>query len=214
VSEALARDLERMGIHDERVLRVMAELPRARFVPAHLGAQADGDYPLPIGFGQSISQPYMVAWMTQALELEGPERVLEVGTGSGYQAAVLSRLCARVDTVERIPELASGARAALAAVGVENVEVHVGDGALGLPVEAPFDRIIVTAAAQRVPPALLAQLRPGGRMVIPVGPAEGAQFIHLVDKDAAGRLLDRERFGVRFVPLRGAEPPVGLDSTR
>jgi protein-L-isoaspartate(D-aspartate) O-methyltransferase len=153
----------------------------------------------------------MVAWMTQALELSGTERVLEVGTGSGYQSAVLSRLCRRVFSVELIPELAAGARALLASLQIENVEVRLGDGSRGLPEEAPFDRIIVTAAAIRIPPPLAAQLRPGGRMVIPIGPADGAQFIHVVVSEEGGELEDRELFAVRFVPLRSEEGGVALD---
>jgi protein-L-isoaspartate(D-aspartate) O-methyltransferase len=205
VSERLARDLARMGIRDPRVLRAMAELPRERFVPAQYVERADGDHPLPIGYGQTISQPFMVAWMSEALRLGGNERVLEVGTGSGYQAAVLGRLCARVFTVERIPELADRARETLAALGIGNVQVRVGDGSHGWPEEAPFDGVIVTAAAPRVPAALLDELRPGGRMVIPIGAAWGSQAIHLVRRDEAGRVEDLELFGVRFVPLRGDE---------
>jgi protein-L-isoaspartate(D-aspartate) O-methyltransferase len=200
-----------MGIRDERVLRAMAEIPRELFVPEQLRYRADGDHPLPIGHGQTISQPFMVAWMTQALELSGTERVLEVGTGSGYQSAVLSRLCRRVFSVELIPELAAGARALLASLQIENVEVRLGDGSRGLPEEAPFDRIIVTAAAIRIPPPLAAQLRPGGRMVIPIGPADGAQFIHVVVSEEGGELEDRELFAVRFVPLRSEEGGVALD---
>jgi protein-L-isoaspartate(D-aspartate) O-methyltransferase len=210
VSEALARDLERMGIRDERILRAMAEIPRQRFVPEHLQSRADGDYPLPIGLGQTISQPFMVAWMTQELALQGGERMLEVGTGSGYQAAILSRLCERVFTVELLPELAARAQATLAALGIENVSYRVGDGALGWPEEAPFDGVIVTAAALRTPPALVAQLRPGGRMLIPIGGEHDVQYVHALSKDPAGAVEDRELFAVRFVPLRSADGDVGL----
>jgi protein-L-isoaspartate(D-aspartate) O-methyltransferase len=210
VSEALARDLERMGIRDERVLRAMAEIPRERFVPEHLQSRADGDHPLPIGFGQTISQPFMVAWMTQELALEGGERVLEVGTGSGYQAAVLSRLCEQVFTVELLPELAARAQATLAGLGIRNVSYRLGDGALGWPEEAPFDAVIVTAAALRTPPALVGQLRPGGRMLIPIGAEHDVQYVHALTKDSTGALQDRELFAVRFVPLRSVAGDVGL----
>jgi len=208
VSETLARDLERMGIRDPRVLRAMAEIPRRLFVPEEFKERAEGDHPLPIGFGQTISQPFMVAWMSEALELRGAERVLEVGTGSGYQAAVLSRLCARVFTVELVPELAERARVTLAQLGIQNVEVRQGDGAAGWPEEAPFDGVMVTAAALRIPPVLLDQLTPGGRMVIPIGAAWDVQHVHLVRKDLRGAVEDLERFAVRFVPLRGAEDGV------
>jgi protein-L-isoaspartate(D-aspartate) O-methyltransferase len=214
VSEPLARELARRGIHDGRVLRAIAATPRRLFVPEQVVASADGDHPLPIGFGQTISQPYMVAWMTQALELTGNERVLEVGTGSGYQAAILGRLCGRVISVELLPELAARARGVLAALQIGNVEVRVGDGSLGLPEDGPFDRIIVTAAAVQIPPALVAQLRPGGRMVIPVGAAEGVQHIHLLEKGMDGAVDDQALFAVRFVPLRSAGDGVALDSPR
>jgi protein-L-isoaspartate(D-aspartate) O-methyltransferase len=210
VSEPLARDLERMGIRDAKVLAAMAAIPRRLFVPEHLQSRADGDHPLPIGFGQTISQPFMVAWMTQALELSGGERVLEVGTGSGYQAAILSRLCGHLLTLELIPELAERARTLLAALGIANVEVRLGDGSRGAADEPPFDRIIVTAAAPRVPEPLVDQLAPGGRMVIPVGGAEEVQYLHLLTKGREGELVDRELFAVRFVPLRSADDGVAL----
>jgi protein-L-isoaspartate(D-aspartate) O-methyltransferase len=214
VSETLARDLERMGIRDGLVLRAMAELPRSLFVPEELQSRADGDHPLPIGFGQTISQPFMVAWMTQALELRGAERVLEVGTGSGYQAAVLSRLCARVFTVELVPELAQRARATLALLAIENVSIRVGDGSLGWPEEAPFDGVLVAAAAPGVPPVLASQLGPRGRMVIPIGEPDGPQYLHVLERDPAGALEDRELFPVRFVPLRSGEQEPALHSQR
>jgi protein-L-isoaspartate(D-aspartate) O-methyltransferase len=200
-----------MGIRDGLVLRAMAELPRRLFVPEHLRARADGDHPLPIGWGQTISQPFMVAWMTQALELVGGERVLEIGTGSGYQAAVLSRLCDRVLSVELIPELAARARATLAQLGIENVTIRLGDGAAGWPEEAPFDGIVVTAAAVSVPPALVEQLRSGGRLIIPIGAEEDVQYIHLLRKEAGGGVEDRELFAVRFVPLRSGGDAVAVE---
>lgn len=214
VSEALARELEGMGIRDARVLAAMASVPRRLFVPEHLRPRADGDYPLPIGHGQTISQPYMVAWMTQALELRGAERVLEVGTGSGYQAAVLAKLCGSVLTVEIIPELAERARSLLASLGVSNVEVRIADGSGGVPGEPPFDRIIVTAAALRVPEPLQQQLAPGGRMVIPIGPPEDVQYLHLLRRGEEGELEDRELFAVRFVPLRSVGDAVALHFAR
>ncbi len=201
-----------MGIRDERVLQAIADTPRRLFVPEQHRARADGDHPLPIGYGQTISQPFMVAWMTEALALTGAERVLEIGTGSGYQAAVLSRLCRQVFSVEIVPELARRAGALLASLGIANVDVRLADGSRGLPEEAPFDRIVVTAAADAIPPALIAQLAPGGTMVIPVGAVHDVQFIHVVEKGRDGAVTDRELFGVRFVPLRSAEDGVGLDS--
>jgi len=164
VSEPLARDLARMGIRDERVLRAIAATPRRLFVPEPLQDRADGDHPLPIGYGQTISQPFMVAWMTEALALTGAERVLEIGAGSGYQAAVLSRLCRRVFSLEIVPELAARARTLLAALGIENVDVRLADGTRGLPEKAPFDRIIVTAAAPAIPAPLIAHALLGCRL--------------------------------------------------
>ena len=200
-----------MGIRDGRVLRAMAGIPRRTFVPEHLQGRADGDHPLPIGFGQTISQPFMVAWMTQALELAGEERVLEIGTGSGYQAAVLSRLCAAVYSVELLPELAERARRTLDALGIRNVLLRSGDGTGGWPEAAPFDGIVVTAAALQVPPPLTAQLASGGRMVIPIGAPDDVQYLHLLRKDGRGEVSDRELFAVRFVPLRGGEGAVAVE---
>lgn len=211
MSEALARDLERMGIRDGLVLRAMAEIPRRLFVPDHLMARADEDHPLPIGLGQTISQPFMVAWMTQALELSGDERVLEVGTGSGYQAAILSRLCAQVFSIEILPELAERARETLSRLGIGNVSIRLGDGSGGWPEEGPFDGVVVTAAAVSVPPALPAQLRPGGRMVIPIGAERDVQFIHLLRKAEDGSVSDQELFAVRFVPLRGGADTIAVE---
>jgi protein-L-isoaspartate(D-aspartate) O-methyltransferase len=214
VSEALARDLEAMGIRDGRVLRAMAGIPRRLFVPEHLRGRADGDHPLPIGHGQTISQPFMVAWMTEALRLAGGEKVLEVGTGSGYQAAVLARLCERVFTVELEPALSERAREVLASIGVANVQLRIGDGSAGWPEEAPFGGVIVTAAAARAPPALLAQLAPGGRMVVPIGEPYGVQYIHVLQKERDGRVDDREHFAVRFVPLRAGEDSIAVEWPR
>lgn len=187
---------------DERVLAAMRRVPRERFVPDENRSFAYGDHPLPIGHGQTISQPFIVAFMTDLLDLEPDHRVLEVGTGCGYQAAVLAELARQVQTIEVVPELARRARATLLDLGYRNVVVHEGDGHAGLPDLAPFDRIIVTAAPDRVPPALVEQLAPGGRLVIPVG-SRFAQELLLLDKDEAGGLHERRTIGVAFVPLVG-----------
>ncbi|HIE52022.1 MAG TPA: protein-L-isoaspartate(D-aspartate) O-methyltransferase, partial [Armatimonadetes bacterium] len=163
------RQIRARGVRDPRVLEAMRQVPRHKFVLPSLQAQAYQDTPLPIGLDQTISQPYMVALMTELLELKGPEKVLEVGTGSGYQAAILAELAEQVYTIERIPELAAAARQRLQELGYHNVTVRVGDGTLGWPEEAPFEAIIVTAGGQTVPPALKEQLAEGGRLVIPVG---------------------------------------------
>ncbi len=192
--------IESRGVRDARVLAALRRVPRHELVPAPQREHAYEDRPLPIGRGQTISQPYVVAAMTEALALRGDERVLEVGTGSGYQAAVLSGLCKQVYTIEIEAELAARARADLARLGYANVQVRHGDGWRGWPEEAPFDAIIVTAAPEQVPPDLLAQLAVGGRLVIPVGRFE--QNLLLVRRTEAG--VEREvLFGVRFVPMRG-----------
>jgi protein-L-isoaspartate(D-aspartate) O-methyltransferase len=156
---------------------------------------------LPIGGGQTISQPFIVAIMTELLDLKEADIVLEIGTGSGYQAAILAELARQVYSVEVIPELAENARRALAAESCRNVEISCGDGALGWPAHAPYDAIIVTAAAAHIPPALVEQLRPGGRMVIPVGKPHGRQELVLVEKDKTGKIARRDIMGVAFVPL-------------
>jgi protein-L-isoaspartate(D-aspartate) O-methyltransferase len=202
VSIALADFLRREGIVDERVLAAIAEIPRARFVPDDLRGHADDDRPLPIGHGQTISQPFVVAYMTERLHLGGSERVLEIGTGSGYQTAILARLAEEVFSVEIVPELAARARALLVdTLGVANARLRTGDGSEGWPEEAPFDRVIVTAAAAAVPPALLAQLAPGGRMILPVGADPWAQVLRVVDRAPDGTLSGADLLGVRFVPL-------------
>ena len=190
--------LRNRGITDERVLRTMAEVPREDFVPDDLRRAAYEDSALSIGHGQTISQPLVVATMTQALELRGDENVLEIGTGSGYQAAILARLCRRVVTVEVVTQLADAAAARLRALGFANVEVGVGDGWNGWPPLAPYDGILVACAAPALPAPLLEQLTPAGRMVIPIGPEGGDQVLQLVAKDGRARDL----FPVRFVPLR------------
>jgi len=192
------------GIRDPRVLEAMRRVPRELFVPEASLALAYADRALPIGSGQTISQPYMVAAMTEALLLEGGERVLEIGTGSGYQAAILAELASEVITVERHSELAEAARATLALLGYRRVEVLVGDGTLGLADRAPFDRIVVTAGAPRVPEALRRQLSDqGGRLVIPVGsPAQ--QWLTIVVCEG-GRLTETTREACVFVPLLGRD---------
>lgn len=199
----VCRQLQRRGITDPRVLQAMRTIPRHLFVPAEQRHDAYSDHPLPIGEGQTISQPYMVALMTQSLALQGHERILEVGTGSGYQAAVLSRLVAAVYSLEYFPTLAAHASAILQQLGYDNVQVIVADGGLGLPRYAPYGGIIVTAAAPHLPPSLLAQLAEGGRLVIPVGMQE-QQTLLTVTKQ--GETYTETRITpCRFVPLLGAE---------
>jgi protein-L-isoaspartate(D-aspartate) O-methyltransferase len=193
-------DLRRRGITDQAVLRAMEEVPRERFVmPAHVGS-AYSDRAMPIMCGQTISQPYVVAYMTQALGVEPHHRVLEIGTGSGYQAAVLSRLAATVTSIERYRTLADAARIRLKALGCDNVEVIAADGMAGAPERAPFDRIMVTAAAQEIPRALVDQLAEGGIMVLPLGRQHDAQtLVRLTRTDKGVERTDL--IGVRFVPL-------------
>jgi protein-L-isoaspartate(D-aspartate) O-methyltransferase len=179
----------------------LAGVERHRFVPESQRALAYGNHPLPIGAGQTISQPYIVALSTDLVAPQPRHRVLEVGTGSGYQAAVLARIVARVYTIELIADLGRAAAARLAAAGYGNVEVRIGDGYRGWPEAAPFDGIVVTAAAPQVPEALVAQLAPGGRMVIPVGERQGAQELLVITKRADGSLERRSVLPVRFVPL-------------
>ncbi|MEZ5966009.1 MAG: protein-L-isoaspartate(D-aspartate) O-methyltransferase [Planctomycetota bacterium] len=198
------------GIRDARVLAAMRTVPRHRFVPEAERARAYSDAALPIGFGQTISQPYVVARSLEALALGGTERVLEVGTGCGYQAAVLAELAAEVFTVEIVPELAAIAVATLGALCYRNVHVRVGDGGEGWPDRAPFDAIVVAAAAPEVPRSWLRQLSRGGRMVAPVGDAK--QTLLLLQKPGAGEVVRQPLLPVRFVPLRGrfgrvAAPP-------
>jgi len=195
--------LRRRGSFDERVLEAMARVPRERFVPEDVRHLAYDDGALPIGSGQTISQPFIVATICQLLELSEDERVLDVGTGSGYQAAVLAELVAEVVTIERVPALAERARSALVQTGYGEVEVLVGDGSLGVPARAPYDGIAVAAAAPVVPPALYGQLVEGGRLVVPRGGRWGQQLV-LVERTKDG---PRERASVpcRFVPLVGAE---------
>jgi protein-L-isoaspartate(D-aspartate) O-methyltransferase len=192
--------LRRRGISDQAVLRAMDEVPREHFVMPDFLDQAYGDQALPIACGQTISQPYVVAYMTEQLDVRPPNRVLEVGTGSGYQAAILSRLAREVVSVERYRTLAEAARTRLETLGYRNVEVVVGDGFAGVPSRAPFDRIIVTAAAEDVPQTLVDQLAEGGVMVLPVGPHSGPQQIVKLTK-RKGELERSDLLTVRFVPL-------------
>lgn len=188
---------------DVRVMTAMEQVPRHRFVPSEYRRQAYANRPLPIGHGQTISQPYIVALMTDLLAIEPGHRVLELGTGSGYQAAVLAELGARVYSIEIIAALARQASASLQAAGYGQVQLRVGDGYYGWPEAAPFDAIMVTAAASHVPPPLLEQLKPGGRMVIPVGTAFLTQHLLLVQKQTDGSVTTRQILPVRFVPLTG-----------
>lgn len=189
------------GIKDERVIDVMNRVPRHIFVEKTYYHQAYNDYPLPIGYGQTISQPYMVAMMTELLELKSDEKVLEIGTGSGYQTAILASLCAKVYSIERIAELTKRARTTLDSLGFQNVNLMVGDGSIGWPDYSPYDGIIVTAGAPEIPNALIEQLAENGRLVIPVGD-EFSQVLNLVRKHK-GRIYRKEFFGCTFVPLVG-----------
>lgn len=195
------RQIAARGIQDPRVLDVMRAIPRHIFVPPSYHSAAYGDHPLPIGEGQTISQPYIVAMMTELLEPRAEDRVLEIGAGSGYQAAILGKLVRRVVTIERIPEVAEGARRHLGDLGIHNVELIVGDGTLGYPDEAPYDAIIVTASTPEVPEPLIEQLAEGGRLVAPVGGREYQELIRIVKLQ--GRLHSESYGGVVFVPLIG-----------
>ncbi|MBM9538391.1 protein-L-isoaspartate(D-aspartate) O-methyltransferase [Desulfobulbus alkaliphilus] len=198
----IEQQLIRRGIKDQRVLDAMRQVPRHLFVEDALQAHAYGDFPLPIGSGQTISQPYIVALMTEALHLKGPEKVLEIGTGSGYQAAVLSRLCQRVYTVERIDILVGRARKVFDRLRYHNIVSRIDDGTVGWPAEAPFDAIMVTAGGPHIPQPLLAQLADPGRLIIPVG-SQGLQELQVVEKKG-GTLSVAVIEQVRFVDLIGA----------
>jgi protein-L-isoaspartate(D-aspartate) O-methyltransferase len=192
--------LRRRGIGDQAVLRAMDEVPREHFVESEYAGAAYADQALPIDCGQTISQPYVVAYMTERLALRSHHRVLEIGTGSGYQAAVLSRLVREVVSIERYRTLAERARRRLASLGFDNVDVVVGDGLKGLPDRAPFDRIIVTAAAETLPQDLVDQLADDGVMLLPLGPHDGAQHIFKITKSPTG-ITQEKLIAVRFVPL-------------
>ncbi len=198
------QDIEARGIRDPEVLRVMRMTPRHEFVPEALRSQAYEDHPLPIGYGQTISQPYIVAFMTEKLDVDKSHKVLEIGTGSGYQAAVLAPLVAHVYTIEIVPELAASAKRKLARY--KNVTVRHGDGYKGWPEEAPFDRIMLTAAPPEVPKTLIDQLKNGGKLLAPVGRTPFTQELVLVEKDAKGRIRQKSVLPVVFVPMvRGRE---------
>jgi protein-L-isoaspartate(D-aspartate) O-methyltransferase len=204
--------IEARGVRDPRVLDAMRRVPRHLFVPADQREGAYADHPLPIGSGQTISQPYIVAFMTEQLGLKGGEKVLEIGTGSGYQAAVLSALAGRVYSIEIRRELADEARERLERLGITNAEVLTGDGYRGWPEKGPFDAIIVTAAPERVPPPLLEQLAPSGRMVIPVGGFY--QELKVIDRTPDG-FRERSVLPVRFVPfIREGEASPGAEAKK
>jgi protein-L-isoaspartate(D-aspartate) O-methyltransferase len=198
----VARQLRRRGIRDERVLEAMATTPREEFVPGVPTSLAYDDRALPIDAGQTISQPYMVARMTELLRIEPGDRVLEIGTGSGYQAAVLARLGAKVTTIERLPDLAEGARAKLRELGIEGVDVRLGDGSVGEPEGAPWDGIVVTAAAPAIPDPLREQLAVGARLVIPVGPRYQQDLV-VVERRGPSDWQEWSDGAVVFVPLVG-----------
>ena len=209
--EALLKEIESMAretgmetgraVFSTRVMAAMAKVPRHRFVPASYGPLAYANRPLPIGHGQTISQPYIVALMTDLLDAKPGDAVLEIGTGSGYQAAVLAELVDRVYTIEIVEPVGRNAAGLLQRLNYKNIETRIGDGYNGWPERAPFDAIIVTAAAPHVPPALVAQLKPGGRMVIPVGAESEVQFLHVMVKQADGSISAQRSLPVRFVPL-------------
>jgi protein-L-isoaspartate(D-aspartate) O-methyltransferase len=210
-SDSLAHERTRMveeqlrarGIRDPRVLAAMGKVPREEFISGEDLINAYGDHPLPIGAGQTVSQPYIVAAMVEALHLRPADRVLEVGTGTGYEAAILAELAAEIWTIERHEELASKAREILARLGYTNVHVIHGDGSLGLPERAPFDKVLVAAAAPQIPESLIAQLADGGRLVVPVG-TRAEQQVHVVCK-VGGEIVVTTHDLCRFVPLVGAE---------
>lgn len=194
------QQIKQRGITDARVLAAMETLPRERFVPPDAVSQAYDDMPLSIGAGQTISQPYIVAYMTEVLDVQESHRVLEIGTGSGYQAAVLAKLASEVWTIETVPELAAAATEVLRDLGLNNVHVKVGDGYKGWPEQAPFDRIMATAAPEEIPAPLIEQLAAGGRLVIPVGSQGGPQWIVVVEKTGA-EVVRKRTIPVQFVPL-------------
>ncbi len=200
MASATAADTGRAAFSN-RVMTAMATVPRHRFVPPQLADRAYANHPLPIGQGQTISQPYIVALMTDLLDVAPGDSVLEIGTGSGYQAAVLAELAASVYSIELLAPLARRAAATLAELGYRNINTRIGDGYAGWPEYAPFDAIMVTAAAPQVPQALIDQLRAGGRLVIPVGGQGDAQQLQVIDKQADGRAVTRRVLSVRFVPL-------------
>lgn len=203
-AQMVREQIESRGIRDPKVLRAMRDTPRHLFVPEQMQPHAYEDHPLPIGYQATISQPYIVALMTDTLDVKKNHRVLEIGTGSGYQAAILAQLAGRVYTMEIVPELAASAKEKLAQY--ENVEVRHGDGYQGWPEEAPFDRIMLTAAPPKLPEALLDQLKPGGKLLAPVGATPWTQELVLVEKSKDGKIREQSVLPVVFVPMqRGRE---------
>lgn len=210
---SLLAELRRDGIADERVLKAVESVPRELFVPETFQERAYDNIPLPIGRAQTISQPFVVALMTEMLHVEERDRVLEIGTGSGYQAAVLSKLCRRVFTLERHRTLLKEAAERFVALRIHNITTRYGDGTKGWPESAPYDRIIVTAAAAELPLRLIAQLRDGGVMIVPLGPERGDQRLVRVHRQGEGHYLE-ELGGVRFVPLVRGLPRDGIHQNR
>jgi len=201
--EMVLNQISARGVDDPAVLEAMEHVPRHEFVPEHYSRDAYRDSPLPIGYGQTISQPYIVACMTELLDLDPGDYVLEIGTGSGYQAAVLSELTPHVFTIEIIEALGAEAAEQLATLGYDTIEAKVADGYHGWEENAPFDAIIVTCAAGHIPPPLIGQLKPGGRMVIPVGPVYDVQYLIRVTKNEEGEVRSERLLPVRFVPMTG-----------
>lgn len=197
----IKNQLQSRGIRDDAVLEVMRSVERHNFVPENYRDRAYSDGPLPIGHGQTISQPYIVAFMTEQLQVSSQHKVLEIGTGSGYQAAILGELAKHVFTIEIIPELAEGAKNILNHLSYKNITVRAGDGYKGWPEEAPFERIMVTAAPTEVPQTLVDQLAPGGRMVLPVGAQFLVQYLWVIEKDDQGTVTKEKILPVRFVPM-------------
>ena len=204
VKYLIERELKPEGIKDERVILALYNVKREKFIPESLRNRAYGNYPLPIGENQTISQPYIVALMTQALDVQSTDKVLEIGTGTGYQAAILAELASVVYSIERIESLSMKARTNLYSQGYSNVFLIVADGTVGLPEYAPFNKIIITAAAPDIPETLISQLKNGGKMVIPVG-GRAVQDLQLIEKALNGRIYKSTLCGCRFVPLIGTE---------
>ncbi len=203
----VSAQIEGRDIRSADVRRVMRKVPRHEFVPEDARGSAYLDHPLPIGYGQTISQPYVVAFMTEQLDLRPTHKVLEIGTGSGYQAAVLAELAGELFTIEIVEPLGRRAAETLATLGYDNIHVRIGNGYLGWPEEVPFDRIILTAAPEKLPETLVEQLAPGGRLVAPVGPVYGSQEIIVLDKGRDGKVRRRSVLPVQFVPMVDAPAP-------
>lgn len=200
--QMVAEQIAQRGIADPRVLGAMLAVERQQFMPTQVRHLAYEDYPVDIGHGQTISQPYIVAIMTELLKLDADDKVLEIGTGSGYQAAVLAQIAKEVYTVEIVEALGKSAAATFKKLGYKNIHAKIGDGYEGWPEHAPYDAIIVTAAPEHIPEPLIAQLKPGGRMILPVGPVTSFQYLILVEKHADGTYTQEKLEAVRFVPLK------------